>query len=83
LAPYTNLYINAWRCSKGVKEIADKNLKNEAENIRAGRRLAFNKAVKLYKKDKPKFNKRVNKKKNQEKQSTHAPINETEYGSKN
>jgi hypothetical protein len=47
-------------------------LRNRAEQITASRRSAFIKAVKLYKKDKPKLNKNANKKKNPEKRSIHA-----------
>ena len=74
--------------SEEHKETIDKmilggSLRNEAENIIAGRVAAYNKALKQYKKDKTKNSRTSYKKKIQEKQSTQAAQNTTHYGHKN
>jgi hypothetical protein len=70
------------------KETIDKmilrgSLRNEAENIIAGRVAAYNKALKQYKKDNSKNNRTSYKKKIQERQSTQVARNSTQNGHKN
>ena len=65
------------------KMILGGSLRNEAENIIAGRIAAYNKALKLYKKDKTKNNRTSYKKRTQERQSIQATQNSTQDGLKN